>query len=147
MLPAPTGGGDLPEGVHRASLREVLERFGVETVRRRVIASRLARMYELAVGTGHLARFIVFGSFVSSKPEPNDVDVFLLMQDSFDAGVLRGEVALLFDHAVANAYFGASVFWMRRLAVIGDEEILVRGWQRTREGGMRGIVEIMREEP
>jgi hypothetical protein len=103
-------------------------------------------MYELAISTGHLARFIVFGSFVSAKPEPNDIDVFLLMQDSFDADDLRGEAALLFDHAVANAHFGASVFWMRRLAMLTDEETLIRGWQRKRGGGRRGIVEIKEED-
>jgi hypothetical protein len=146
MLPAPTGSGDLPEGVHQASLQEVLDRFGLATMRRRVLASRLVRMYELAISTGHLARFIVFGSFVSAKPEPNDVDVFLLMQDSFAADDLRGEAALLFDHAVANAHFGASVFWMRRLAMLTDEETLIRGWQRKRGGGRRGIVEIKEED-
>lgn len=33
--------------------------------------------------SGNLARFIVFGSFVTAKPAPNDVDIFLLMEDSF----------------------------------------------------------------
>lgn len=40
-------------------------------------------MYALAKASGHLARFIVFGSFVTAKPAPNDVDIFLLMSDSF----------------------------------------------------------------
>ncbi len=34
---------DLPPGIHRATLRETLERFGAETPRRKVIASDLAR--------------------------------------------------------------------------------------------------------
>jgi hypothetical protein len=32
--------------------------------------------------TGKVARFVVFGSFVTAKDEPNDVDVILLVEDS-----------------------------------------------------------------
>jgi uncharacterized protein DUF6932 len=56
---------------------------------------------------------VVFGSFVTSKSAPNDVDIFLVMADTFDASRLSGDAALLFDHAVAQAHFGASMFWLR----------------------------------
>ena len=110
-LPPLTSSGDLPLGVHRASLRELLECFGVGSRKRMAVAERLERIYRLAFATGQLSRFVVFGSFVTDKPEPNDVDVFIVVQDTFDAGELRGETALLFDHAAADAHFGASVFW------------------------------------
>jgi hypothetical protein len=71
---------------------------------------RLARIYELAASTQHLARFVVFGSFVTAKPEPNDVDVILLMDDAFDLSIMEGEVALLFQHMDASFHFGASIF-------------------------------------
>jgi hypothetical protein len=83
-LPPLTRSGDLPLGVHRASLREVLGRFGAGSRKRTTVAERLERVYRLALDTGHLARFVVFGSFVTDKPEPNDVDVFLVMEDTFD---------------------------------------------------------------
>ena len=83
---------------------------------RRAVALRLERIYRGARASGHLARFVVFGSFITDKPEPNDLDVFLLMEDSFDASKLEGETLLLFDHAAAQAVFGGSVFWLRRLA-------------------------------
>jgi hypothetical protein len=60
--------------------------------------------------TSHLARCVVFGSFVTAKPFPNDVDVFLLMEDTFDVSQLTGEARLLFEHAVAQTRFGTSVF-------------------------------------
>ena len=113
-LPSFNESGELPLGVHAASLREVLARFGVSTPQRRVIALRLERIYQVARGSGHLARFVVFGSFVTDKPEPNDVDVFLLMEGTFDGSQLTGDVRLLFDHAAAQTHFGASVFWLRR---------------------------------
>jgi len=141
-LPKFSETGDLPIGVHKATLAEVIETLGTSTVRRRQIAQRLARIYPLAVGTGHLARFIVFGSFVTSKPEPNDVDVFLLMEDTFDVTQMTGETRFLFEHAFAQNYFGASIFWVRRMAALGGNAI-IEDWQLKRDGTRRGIVEII----
>lgn len=68
-----------------------------------------------------------------------------MMDDMFDAGTLSNETALVFDHAAADAHFGASVFWVRRLAAFGGEQAAVEYWQVKREGGHRGIVEITEE--
>ena len=100
-------------------------------------------MYTLAESTGHLVRFVIFGSFISDKPEPNDVDVFLLMEDTFDVSILTGQLGLLFQHGTAQDYFGGSVFWLRRVAALGDEESAVTQWQVKRDGATRGLVEII----
>jgi Family of unknown function (DUF6932) len=139
-LPEMTDAAELPLGVHRATLQETLERFAVGHPQRISVGQRLERIYHLAAATGHLARFIVFGSFVTDKAQPNDVDVFLVMDDSFDAETLHGETALLFDHAAADAHFRASVFWVRRLATLGGEQAMVEYWQVKRDGGQRGII-------
>ena len=68
-------------GVYPVTLAEVLSRFGGGTAQRQAVAGRLVRIYQLAVSTGFLARFVVFGSFVTAKPEPRDVDVILVMED------------------------------------------------------------------
>jgi hypothetical protein len=146
-LPTFESTGDLPPGIHGATLPEVRARFGTQTPRRRMVAARLVRVFEVAASTGHVARFIVFGSFITAKLEPNDVDVFMLLDDQFDAGRLTGEARLLFDHAAAQAHFGASVFWVRRLAAMGGEGATVEYWGIRREGGVRGLVEIVPEEP
>jgi predicted nucleotidyltransferase len=90
-------------------MEEVLSRFGEATIQRGLVALRLKRVHELAMATGQVKRFIVFGSFVTEKPEPNDIDVFLLMDNAFDLGQVTGEAKLLFDHPVAQAHFGASI--------------------------------------
>ena len=138
--------GDLPLGIYRATLRETLSRFGKGSRQRFAVAQRLERIYRVSVGTGQLARFVVFGSFVSAKREPADVDVFLLMEDTFDMGQLTSEARVLFDHAAAQAHFGASVFWLRRLAALGGEEQAIAGWQTKRDGTCRGIIEIVEEQ-
>ena len=145
-LPPITETGDLPQGVHRASLHEILDRFGEGTVQRKLVGMRLSRVYELAATTGQLKRFIVFGSFVSSKAEPNDVDVFLIMDDTFDLSQVTGEASLVFDHSAAQAHFGASIFWLRRLAALPTEEVAILGWQVKRDGTRRGVVEIEERE-
>jgi len=69
------------------------------------------------------------------------------MDDEFDISGLTAEARLLFEHADAQAHFGASVFWMRRLAALGGEDEAVGYWQIKRDGGERGIVEIIEEAP
>jgi hypothetical protein len=146
-LPPFAASGDVPPGLHRATLSEVLERFGSGSPQRMLVGLRLERIYNVAWATGHLARCAVFGSFVTAKPVPNDVDVCLLMEDTFDVVQLTGEARLLFDHTVAQTRFGASVFWLRRLAVLDEEQTTLSHWQITREGRYRGIVEIVPELP
>ena len=80
---------------------------------------------------------------MTAKPEPNDVDVFLAMHDTFDLSQVTGEARLVFDHPAAQAYFGASIFWLRQLAALPNEEGAVLGWQLKRDGTRRGIVEVM----
>jgi hypothetical protein len=144
-LPPFTASGDLPLGVHRATLSEVLERFGSGSPQRKMIGWRLERIYNVARATGHLARCGVFGSFVTAKLAPNDVDVFFLLEDTFDIRHLTGEARLLFDHAAAQTPFGGSMFWLRRPAVLDDEHTTIAHWQITRDRSYRGIVEILPE--
>jgi hypothetical protein len=144
-LPELTESGDLPLGVHPASLKHTLARFGTGHPQRIAVGERLGRIYQIAASTNHLARFVVYGSFVTNKPEPNDVDVFLVMDDDFDGEKLETEAALLFDHAAADAHFGASVFWVRRTTAFGGEQAMVEYWQAKRGGGQRGIVEIVED--
>lgn len=146
-IPPFAGSGDLPLGVHSALLGEVLERFGAGSAQRIAVGLRLVRLHALARATGHLRRFVVFGSFVTAKAAPKNVDLFLIMEDSFEPIVLTGELRQLFDHLAAQAQFGASVFWFRQLACLEGEQTAVEYWQVKRGGGLRGIVEILPEKP
>ena len=135
--------GDLPVGIHQATLAEVVDLFGTKTLQRRIVAQRLIHIYDLAQGTGQLARFIIYGSFVTAKPFPNDVDIFLLMDDAFDKNQASGEATALFDHLTMENDLGASVFWMRRLSIINGEQQLIEHWQLKRDKTKRGIVEVI----
>lgn len=142
-LPNFTASGDLPPGVHAATLAEVLAQLGIGLPERAAAGRRLAAIHRLAFSTGKVRRFVVFGSFVTAKPAPGDVDVFLVMDDDFAVATVGGEAAAVFDHALAHERLGASIFWVRTLAALGGEQAAVEYWQVTRGGGQRGIVEIV----
>ncbi len=135
--------GDLPSGIYQATLSEVLQHFGMSTLQRRIVAHRLERIYNLARNTGQVARFVIFGSFVTAKPEPKDVDIFMLMEDTFDVSQVVGEAAIIFDHMAAQNAEGASVFWIRRAAAIDGEQVALEHWQTKRDRMKRGIVEVI----
>jgi hypothetical protein len=144
-LPQFNSAGDLPEGIHAATIEEVIARFGTGAAQRKVVGERLQRIHELAASTQQVCRFVVFGSFVTAKAEPRDVDIMMLMNDDFDVRSVTGEAAMVFQHADADSHFGASVFWVRRSAAFGGEQSLLEHWQLKRDGGLRGIVEIVED--
>lgn len=61
--------GDLPPALHCGTLADVLEHFGTAGGQRQAVARRLVRVHSLAHSTGMVARFIIFGSFITS-PRP-----------------------------------------------------------------------------
>lgn len=143
-LPTLNRDGDLPVGVHQATLHEVVDRFGAGTRRRVEISNRLTRIHLLAIATGKVERFLIFGSYVTGKPEPNDVDIVLVMQDDFTASSVSDDAKALFDHQRADAEFGASVFWVRPAMLINESvDEFIATWQRKRGTGRRGIVEVV----
>jgi Family of unknown function (DUF6932) len=143
-LPDLNADGELPVGVHPAPLSELLARFGTGSAQREQVAERIRNVLELAQSTGHLHRFIVFGSFVTAKTEPRDADIILVMRDEFQLEHCPPAARVLFDHMRAETELGASVFWIRPCLLIGDSlDQFVQTWQRKRDGGRRGIVEIV----
>jgi hypothetical protein len=139
MLPDLNERGDLPPGIHTATWREVEQRFGTRTERRVRAMAILRLLFDLALRTGHLRSFFVFGSFVSAKAEPRDVDVLLIMSRDFRIEECASELQPLFFHLQAAARYGASVFWFRE-ATWSNQFLLA--WQLKRDGTVRGIVEV-----
>lgn len=135
--------GDLPVGLHRVPLEELLARLGGGSHQRQTVTARLLRVYRTAVATGRLERFVIFGSFVTAKPDPNDVDIILVMRDDFVLDEWTGVTRKLFEHAQAEEEFGASIFWIRpSLLLLETLEEFLSHWQVKRDRTRRGIVEV-----
>lgn len=80
-IPALTLDGILPEGVHDCTLEEIGERFGAfrgSDVRVRLSETLKAYLKELGK-TGFAVAAIIDGSFVTSKPEPEDIDLIVIV--------------------------------------------------------------------
>jgi hypothetical protein len=138
--------GDLPIGVYRATMAEVIAHFGRGTTQRVAITARLERVYELARRTGHVQRFIIFGSYVTEEPNPRDVDIFLVMRGGFQPRDAPPEAQSLFQHDTAQSEFGASIFWVNAETSFADTEDLIIGWQTRRDLQRRGIVEVVEHD-
>jgi hypothetical protein len=138
--------GDLPIGLHRATIADVIAHFGRGTAQRVAVTARLEHIYELARHTGCLQRFIIFGSYITAEPNPHDVDVFLVMRGGFHPYDAPPETQGLFRHGTAQGEFGASIFWVNAGTSFADTEDLIVGWQTRRDLQRRGIVEVIEHD-
>lgn len=134
---------DLPVGLHPATLAEVLARFGQGTPQRQLVTARLARIYELARATGKLLRFVLFGSYITTKPAPNDVDIVLVMADDFGEQDYDPDLFPVFNHLRAQQQLGASLFAVRPGFIIGETiDEFITHWQRKRDTTRRGAASL-----
>jgi hypothetical protein len=88
--------GDLPVGLHQATLDEVLTRFGAGTFQRQAVTRTLLHIHSVALATGQLERFVIYGSYITAKTNPRDVDVFLVMREGFEPDMVSDEAKLIF---------------------------------------------------
>ena len=138
--------GDLPVGIYRAKIADVVAHFGRGSAQRAAVTARLERIYELARSSGCLQRFIIFGSYVTAEPNPHDVDVFLVLRGGFQPRDAPPETQGLFRHATTQSEFDASIFWVNAGTSFADTEDLIVGWQTRRDLQRRGIVEVMEHD-
>ena len=141
MIPAFRPDGYLPEGVHLASEAEVIFRFGSITPRRRRLALRVRRWIETARAVA-APRLLIDGSFVTDKPDPDDVDAVILLPADFHDLIRRGfDAALELEQMLLTRrpeeLFGAEDD--------NDWKDWVEFFSRTREldGRSKGLVEII----
>jgi hypothetical protein len=148
-LPSFDAQGNLPSGVHRIQWDEIEQIFGRITARRRLLFGRLEEIVRLARSTGFLARVFIWGSFVTNKALPRDLDLFLLMRQGFDLVLpqLAPSMRELFDHMTARLRYEADVFWATE--VIGEVVLaeFLSVYQMTREFTARGIIEVVFDDP
>src|SRR5882672_9043792 len=143
MLPALNHDGNLPEGIHVATEDEVYERFATPSARRQWLGEQLRSLVALAKSTGQLVRMFLWGSFVTHKEVPNDLDVLLVMDTEFVMEALPLQTQVVFDHVQARFRFQADVFWTKASI---DPQVLnlwLDTYQTGKDFTRRGIVEVI----
>jgi Family of unknown function (DUF6932) len=142
VLPELNAEGELAVGVHLADWREFRSFFGASSSRRVWLLGRLEALIQVASSTQKLRRVFVWGSFVTSKPAPRDLDVLFIMAEDFEVADVSPDAQEIFDTSRARLCFEADVFWAR--TSIGEE--VLRLWldtyQTSRAFRKRGIVEL-----
>ena len=96
--------GDLPEGLHQTDTTEFFARFGSGTIQRERVAARLWQVLELVQPLGIISRVIIWGSFITAKPDPADADILWVTLPVFDRSRLPVQVDVLFIPE-GSAYF------------------------------------------
>lgn len=127
MLPELTHQGELPPGVHLVDWQEFQDRFCGSSPRRIWVSGRLRALLELARTSGKLRRVFIWGSFVTAKPSPKDLDILLIMDDDFEIDGIAAPAQDVFDSVRARLLFDSDVFWAR--SSIGRE--LLDLWLET----------------
>jgi hypothetical protein len=143
VLPEFNEQGNLPEGVHTATEEEVIARFATSSARRRWLGERLRDVIATAKATGKLSRLIVWGSFVTAKEAPNDLDLLLVMAADFDPAQVPEPLRLLFDYPKARIRFRADAFWTRASMPADILTLWLDTYQVGKDFQRRGIVEVI----
>jgi hypothetical protein len=119
---------------------EATFRFGSGTSRRRRLTLRLRRWLGLSRLT-HAHRFLLDGSFVTAKEEPDDIDAVVLLADDFDQQILLGSDAAWESEEMLLTRRPEEIFAAEDARDWND---WVEFFSRTREadGRRKGLVEI-----
>lgn len=143
MLPKFDQNGNLPKGIYKASLNEIKLIFGCGSARRKWLFENLEKIIRIAKLTGKLERLVVWGSFVSNKELPQDIDLLMIMRDDFSLEKVAPESHPLFYNFQSKIAFNADIFWAK--TSIGAETInlWLETYQTTKDFQSRGIVEVI----
>ena len=128
--------------MHAVQWEEFASRFGASTPRRKWLLGRLRTVLSLAASTEKLRRAFVWGSFVTAKASPRDVDLLLIVTEDFEMQKVAAAARMVFDSVQARLLYESDVFWARDS--IGNEtlELWLETYQISRSFRKRGIVEL-----
>lgn len=87
-IPALNEYGLLPQGVHHCTLAEIGARFGrfQRTDRRMQLFAKLCALVDEERRAGLAIALMIDGSFVSSKPDPGDIDLVIVLPEGYNFG-------------------------------------------------------------
>lgn len=143
-IPDLDGAGLLPPGIHDCTADEVRDRFGrfQTTDRRCRLHEKLDTFIREAVQTGMVCELVIDGSFVTAKPDPGDIDLIVVLAQSWDFSTeLRPfEYNVLSKRQVRKLY-SFDILVAPRASAVYDEYVAffqqVRGDPDRRKGILR----------
>jgi hypothetical protein len=111
-LPEIDTNGNLPPGIHAATLKETQARFGVGSEPRQLQSHLLELVVEAALCYPTIKRVLVWGSFVTAKSQPNDLDYSLVVSVEHSQARIAGEHERFIVPFAARQYYGTDTGYL-----------------------------------
>lgn len=132
MIPPFNEFGNLPPGIHPATLEEIAARFGESSEIRQAQMESVRWMVDLAKQAG-IARIVLNGSFVTDIIEPNDVDCVLLVDEHLSRP----------RSAIATLRKGLPFLEIAIVRSVVFHEYVQTIFAADRAGTLKGMVEVV----
>jgi hypothetical protein len=130
MIPPFDDYGNLPPGIHRATIEEVRARFGDGSPEREAEMDELAAFVTWAKEFG-IERIVVNGSFVTGKLAPQDVDVIILPGSQATLSALPNDLDFPFLQIILAA------------DNVDLEAWAINDFGTDRKGRSKGVIELI----
>lgn len=132
--------GLLPIGVHDCTFNEVADRFG-SGFRRHSLTSKLAEYLQEAKLTTLIVWVGIDGSYVTDKPDPNDIDLVVALRSGFNLS----ETIRPFEYNIISKKQLKKFYPFDALVAPVDSEQIVSHltfFQSTRDKQPKGILRL-----
>jgi hypothetical protein len=136
--PIPNGSHTLPAGVHECTLEDIEQCFCNGEERRRLFA-KLRDIHQIARRCGFL-RLIIWGSFATTKSNPEDIDLFITTSSQLNHSTLHSDCKDLLDHGRAEARWGFTVLTCPYDGILYTT--IIEGLGYDRSGAKQGLLSI-----
>lgn len=145
MLPEFDIDGDLPPGIYQATLDELerrLSRFVVSD-RRINLFARFKQLVAMARRSGIVERLVVGGSFVTSKPEPNDIDIVIVLPNDLDFDALTPSQNAVTNRSALRRDLKTGALDVTTVrSETSQMDLVLEFFQSTRDNKQVGVVEV-----
>jgi Trp operon repressor len=145
MIPSLSEHGYLPAGVYDCSLEEAAARFAVfhGSDRRTQLWKQFVQFIEEAKESDLVEAILIDGSFVTSKPEPNDIDLVLAVAPSLHfASELRPAQYNLLSQRRVRRRFGFDIVVVKNGSENFEQAVAFFQEVKQRPGLKKGILRI-----
>jgi hypothetical protein len=145
-IPAFNERGWLPEGIHDCTLDEAGSRFGFfqQSDRRPHLWQKFVEFLGEVKPTGLVKHVILDGSFVTSKPDPNDIDLLLIVDTNHDfSATLRPSQYNLLAQKRVRKRFGFDIVVVKDGSDNLQQAIEFFQQVRQKAGWKKGILKIV----
>lgn len=138
VIPQFNKSGYLPKGIHKATLKEIKQKFGSSSAKRKELFKGLQSLVQLLrKHKGSIKSFLLNGSYVTSKEEPADFDYILIVKDRFDVSSPEAKQLLFSDEL-----FKAHMLFAKESDTLGCREA-INFFGYDRDGKSKGLVEVI----